>query len=123
MTARVLLRELEERGVKLTVELVARGPSGAVTPTLAEQIRDRKSELLRELQAGEGRTITPLPEPLARLIGAAISNYLNRPGILPSGIVPNLGDYVLACAAQYAAGVDPERQLQALWMARGAWAT
>lgn len=63
-----------------------------------------------------------LPEALVRLIRAAAVNALNRPGFLPSGIVPNLGDYVLTCAALYACGFDPERQLADLWAARGAWA-
>lgn len=125
MTARDLQRELEARGVRLTVEggqLIARAPAGAITPELAAQIKAQKDELLRELQSAPAGLLAPLPEPLARLIGAAITNNLNRPGFLPAGIVPNLGEYVLACAAQYAAGVEPERQLVHLWAARAAWA-
>lgn len=125
MVARDLLRELEGRGVRLAVsggQLVARAPAGAVTPELAAQIKAQKDALLKELQRGPVGTLAPLPEPLARLIGAAICNHLNRPLLLPAGIVPNLGEYVLACAAQYAAGVEPERQLEALWTARRAWA-
>ncbi len=104
MVARDLLRELERRGVRLAVDggqLIARAPTGAVTPELAAQIKAQKDELLRELQTVPGNILAPLPEPLARLIGAAISNHLNRPGFLPSGIVPNLGEYVLSCAAHY----------------------
>ncbi|OLV17487.1 hypothetical protein [Deinococcus marmoris] len=126
MVARELLRELEARGVRLAVDggqLTARAPAGAITPDLAAQIKAQKAELLQELQRAPAGLLAPLPEPLARLIGAAICDHLNRPLLLPAGIVPNLGEYVLACAAQYAAGVEPERQLEALWTARRAWAS
>lgn len=125
MVTHDLLRELEGRGVRLAVEggrLVARGPQGAVTPELAEQIRAQKDALLKALQASQGGLLAPLPEPLARLVAAAISPGLNFHARLPSGDVSNLGDFVLASAARYAAGHDPERQLKALWEARGAWA-
>lgn len=125
MVAHDLLRELEGRGVRLAVQegrLVARAPQGAVTPELAAQIKAHKGELLRALQAGEGGQLAPLPEALVRLVRAAAGNHLNRPGFLPGGIVPNLGEYVLTCAALYACGFDPERQLADLWAARGAWA-
>ncbi|CAM3974766.1 hypothetical protein [Deinococcus marmoris] len=126
MVARDLLRVLEGRGVRLGVDggyLTTRAPAGAITPELAAAIKAQKAELLLELQRGPVGALAPLPEPLARLIGAAICNQLNRPGFLPSGIVPNLGEYVLSCAAQYAAGVEPDRQLEALWAARGVWVT
>lgn len=125
MVARDLLRELEGRGVRLLVEggqLVARGPSGAITPELAGQIKAQRDVLLRELQGDEGERLSPLPEPLARLVRAAVSPGLNYPASLPHGMVPNLGDYVLASAALYAVGIEPARQLQALWVARGVWA-
>ena len=102
--------------------LLARAPQGAVTPELAEQIKAQKDELLKALQAGTGGQLAPLPEALVRLVRAATGSSLNRPGFLPSGIVPNLGEYVLTCAALYACGFDPERQLAHLWEARGAWA-
>ena len=126
MTARDLLTELQRRGVKLQAkegQLIALAPTGTVTPDLAAQIKAQKEELLKELRGGEGAHLAPLPEPLARLIQAAAGNHLNRLAVLPSGIVPNLGDYVLTCAALYACGVDPDRQLHDLWTARGAWAT
>ncbi|MPY67180.1 hypothetical protein F8S09_10820 [Deinococcus sp. SDU3-2] len=124
MVAGDLLRELEGRGVRLAVDggrLVARGRSGAVTPELAEQIKLQKNALLRELQASTGGQVARLPEPLVRLVRAASGHSLNRPGVLPSGMVPDLGGYVLTCAALYACGFDPERQLAHLWAARGAW--
>lgn len=102
--------------------LIARAPQGAVTPELQAQIKAQKDALMRELQAGTGGQLAPLPEALVRLIRAASGNHLNRPGFLPSGIVPNLGDFVLTCAALYACGFDPERQLADLWAARAAWA-
>ncbi|EYB68559.1 hypothetical protein DEIPH_ctg021orf0078 [Deinococcus phoenicis] len=124
MVARDLLRELEGRGVRLAVQdgrLVARGPQGAVTPELAAQIGAQKDALLRELQAGTGGSLALLPEALVRLVRAAASNHLNRSGFLPDGIVPNLGEYVLACASLYACGFEPERQLAGLWAARRVW--
>lgn len=126
MVARDLLRELAGRGVRLAVQegrLVARAPHGAVTPELAEQIKAMKDALLRELQAGKHEHLAPLPEALVRLVRAAAGNHLNRPGFLPSGVVPNLGEYVLTCAALYACGCDTQRQLEDLWSARGAWAS
>ncbi len=62
MVARDLLRELEGRGVRLAVEggrLIARAPTGAVTPELAAQIKAQKDELLRELQHSPGNTSLP----------------------------------------------------------------
>ena len=67
------------------------------------------------------RALAPLPEPLVRLVHAAKVNALNRPGFLMFGMVPNLGEYVLTCAALYACNADPERQLSDLWAARAAW--
>ncbi|MFC4426974.1 hypothetical protein [Deinococcus navajonensis] len=125
LSDRDLLRELEGRGVRLTVQegrLVARAPHGAVTPELAAQIKAQKDALVQALQASEAGQLAPLPESLVRLVRAAVSPGLNFPTILPAGLVPNLGEYVLASAALYAAGINPERQLQALWAARGAWA-
>lgn len=67
--------------------------------------------------------LSPLPEALVQLVRAAAGNHLNRPGSLPSGMVMNLGDYVLATAALYATGQDPQQQLADLWAARGAYAS
>ncbi|THF86131.1 hypothetical protein E7T09_12945 [Deinococcus sp. KSM4-11] len=120
-----LLRELEGRGVRLAVEgsrLVARAPQGAVTPELAEQIKMQKAALMAAIQATGGQHLPPLPEALARLVHAAVGNHLNYPASIAGGMVGNLGDYVLASAALYAVGSDPERHIQALWAARGAWA-
>lgn len=122
--ARDLLLELEGRGVRLLAEggrLVARGPSGSITPELSARIRAHRDDLLRELTAGAGGALVPLPEPLARLVRAAAGDSLNRPGFLSSGMVPDLSVYVLTCAALYACGFDPARQLELLWQARAAW--
>lgn len=110
-----LLAELQARGVTLTArdgQLLTTGPKGAITPDLGEQIRSQKAELLQALQSQGTSTLASLPEPLVRLIHAAAGNHLNRPGFLPSGMVMNLGEYVLATAAMYA-----------IWAARGAWAS
>lgn len=126
MVARDLLRELEGRGVRLAVDggrLIARAPAGAITPDLAERIREGKDELLRELERAPVGTLAPLPRPLVELVQAAKVNGLNRPGFLPSGIVPNLSEYVLTCAALYACDFDAPRQLAHLWAARAAAAS
>lgn len=124
MLALELLRELEGRGVRLAIDggqLIARAPQGAITPELAAQLKEQKAALMAALQGG-GSASPCLPDALVRLIRAAVGNHLSFPAALPGGLVPNLGDYVLSSAALYAAGVEPERQLQALWAARGAWA-
>ena len=126
MVVAELLSELRARGVTLTAQngqLQTTAPKGAITPDLGEAIKAQKAALLVALQRQvNGGTLAPLPEPLVRLVGAAVGNHLNRPGFLPSGIVMNLGEYVLAAAALYATGRDPELQLSHLWAARGAWA-
>lgn len=126
MVARDLLRELEGRGVRLAVEggrLVARAPQGAVTPELAERIKAQKDALLRELQAGTGGQLALLPKlpaPLERLVSAAASGQVHGGAALPSGLVPDLGGYVLAWAAAYLTG-DHRHALARLEEARGAW--
>ncbi|CAM4047918.1 hypothetical protein [Deinococcus frigens] len=70
-----------------------------------------------------GASFAPLPRPLVALVQAAKVNSLNRPGFLPSGIVPNLSEYVLTCAALYACNFDAPRQLADLWAARAAAAS
>ncbi|UBV42123.1 hypothetical protein LAJ19_10830 [Deinococcus taeanensis] len=124
MLALELLRELEGRGVRLAIDggqLVARAPQGAITPELAAQLKAQKAALMAALQ-NPGTTPASMPDALVRLIQAAVGNHLNFPAVLPGGVVANLGEYVLSSAALYAAGVEPARQLQALWAARGAWA-
>lgn len=145
MTIVELVRQLDQHGVSLALT-----PEGKIRPMgdqpppaeLIAAIRANRVELVRHLERLEGRgaavpeqggaqvaapTVTaprlaPLPEALVRLIRAAVGNHLNFPAPLPGGLVSNLGEYVLATAAMYAAGVEPERQIQALWEARGAWA-
>ncbi|MFC4456086.1 hypothetical protein [Deinococcus sonorensis] len=125
MVALDLLAELGARGVTLAVQdgkLTARGPKGAVTQELAAAIQAEKAALMQRLQGQpQAAALAPLPEPLVRLIRAAAVNSLGGPAKLPTGHVSNLGDYVLAAAALYAAGLEPERQLSDLWAARGAW--
>jgi hypothetical protein len=125
MVTAYLLNELRARGVILTAQdgqLLTTAPRGAITPELGAAIRVHKSALLQALQEQVNMGgLDPLPEPLARMVSAAVGNHLNRPGFIPSGIVPSLGDYVLAGAALYAAGREPKRQLTDLWDAYGAW--
>ena len=123
-----LLVTLEAAGVMVSLNASGDGLklSAATLPPaeLLAQIRAAKPALLQALQpTGNTSPLAPLPEPLARLVYAASGNHLNRPGVLPSGVVMNLGEYVLTTAALYATGRDPERQLSDLWAARGAWAS
>jgi TubC N-terminal docking domain len=114
-----LLAELRARSVTLRVQegqLVTTAPKGTITPELREQIMAHKAVLLKALTPPP--TLLPLPEPLARLVHAAKVNGLNRPGFIPSGMVPNLGEYVLTCAALYACNWEPDRQLSDLWVIR-----
>lgn len=138
-----LLAALEAAGARLAV-----GEGGELALTgqrppadLLAAVRARKADVLAYLTAlakahpvppspspgrgpggGTGGPLTTLPEALVRLVQAAKVNGLNRPASLPSGIVANLGEYVLTCAALYACGLDSDRQLAHLWEARGAWA-
>ena len=126
MVVAELLTELRARGVTLTAQdgqLQTTAPKGAITPDLGAAIKAQKAALLVALQGPvSAAALAPLPEPLVRLVSAAVGNHLNRPGFLPSGIVMNLGEYVLATAALYATGRDPQLQLAHLWEARAAWA-
>lgn len=122
MVALELLRVLEARGVKLSIQagqLTSRGPAGAITPDLGEQIKGQKAALLEALAprscdmlpplpwedaSGLTRGLRqlepePLPEHLARLVSMAKAG--NLPGgtaKLASGIAPDLSVYVLAWA-------------------------
>lgn len=125
MVAHELLSILRARGVSLSVKdgkLITDSPKGGITPDLGAEIKAHRAALLRELQPKpavfEVVKIFPLPDPLIRLVMAASGNHLNFIGHLPNGVISNLGDYVLACAAMYASGIDTERQLRELWAAR-----
>ena len=123
MVALELLRVLEARGVKLSIQagqLTSRGPAGAITPDLGEQIKGQKAALLEALAPrscdmlpplpwekapGVPRSLPPiltsdpLPDHLARLVSMAKAG--NLPGgtaKLASGIAPDLSVYVLAWA-------------------------
>lgn len=117
-----LRQELRRHAVQLTLspegKLRVTAPKPPPDPVL-QLIRDHQELLLQDLT---GTVLQPLPEGLRRLVLAAISPGLSYPAALPSGQVMNLGDFVLASAALYAAGVDPQRQLDCLWQARRCWA-
>lgn len=72
-------------------------------------------------------TADALPEPLARLVRAAVGGQLSRGAELRSdapgvgGYVPNLGEYVLAWAATWAIGGDRAHAGARLEAARHAW--
>ncbi|WP_293909875.1 hypothetical protein [Deinococcus sp.] len=124
MVALELLTVLEARGVKLSIQagqLTSRGPVGAITPDLGEQIKAQKAALLEVLSLpltgdmlpplpwedvpGPLRLTAPLPSPdplpehLAVMVDTAKTGTLSRGTItLASGLVPDLGVYVLAWA-------------------------
>ncbi|GGK95481.1 TubC N-terminal docking domain-related protein [Deinococcus radiotolerans] len=125
MVARELLLELNQRGITLTVlgdQLHAEFPAGSMTPELSQRIGALKGELLSELRRQATSTCCNLPPPLHRIVRAAVANQLSRPGFLPSGMVSDLGQFVLACAALHAIGVEPQRQVRDLEAAQSGWA-
>ena len=127
MSVLTLLDTLESLGVQVTVTPGGKlrlEPASLVPAALLDEVRAQRAELLDALQPrGVAVALAPLPEPLVRLIYAASGNHLNRPVALPSGMVMNLGEYVLASAALYAVGRDPGRQLADLWACHRAWAS
>lgn len=117
--------ELNRRGITLTVvgdQLHAEFPAGSMTPELSQRIGALKGELLIELQGQHTAACSRLPPPLHHIVRAAVANQLSRPGFLPSGMVSDLGQFVLACAALHAIGVEPERQVRDLNAAQSVWA-
>lgn len=123
MTLAELTRELRRHAVRLSMTVDGQLKVDAPTrppDTVMDGIRTHRAALLQMVRADP---VLPLPESLRRLVQAAVSPGLNYPAALPRGHVSNLGDFVLACAALYAAGVESERQLEDLWAARMAWAT
>ncbi len=126
MSVLTLLDTLEGLGVQATVTPGGKlrlEPASLVPAALLDEVRAQRAELLDALQPQSVARLAPLPEPLARLVYAASGNHLNRPGALPSGMVMNLGEYVLASAALYAVGRDAQRQLSDLWACHRAWAS
>ena len=126
MVALELLTVLEARGVKLSIQagqLTSRGPVGAITPDLGEQIKAQRAALLEALAPRSGDMLPPLPwekvpglpervtaelpqlapdplpDHLARLVGMAkAGNLPSGTAKLASGIAPDLSVYVLAWA-------------------------
>ena len=126
MVALELLTVLEARGVKLSIQagqLTSRGPVGAITPDLGEQIKAQKAALLEALAPRSGDMLPPLPWEkapglpervtaelpqlppdllpghLALLVRAAKAGKLpSGPVKLASGLAPDLSVYVLAWA-------------------------
>ena len=126
MVALELLTVLEARGVKLSIQagqLTSRGPVGAITPDLGEQIKAQKAALLEALAPRSGDMLPPLPwekvpglpekvteklpqlppdllpDHLAQLVSMAKAGKLpNGTAKLASGIAPDLSVYVLAWA-------------------------
>ena len=117
-----VLETLANAGVVLTLEggqLKSRAPKGAMTPELAATIRRHKADVLAHLYARQD--FAPLPEPLARMVRAAAGGHLRQVTQLEGGLVPDLGEHVLAWAATYATGGDVEHVFFRLWTAYEAW--
>ncbi|WP_161882820.1 hypothetical protein [Deinococcus alpinitundrae] len=114
--------DLERHGVRLDVKMTTVGPRGALTPDLENRLEGlRRALATRMPESSTPTSVTVLPDRLAGLVEAAIGNHLGSQACLPSGMVADLGAYVLATAARYAVGHDPERHLRDLWVARTVW--
>ena len=146
MVALELLTVLEARGVKLSIQagqLTSRGPVGAITPDLGEQIKTQKAALLEALAPRSSDMlpplpwedtpdtspsplpavlpVDPLPDHLARLVGMAkAGNLPSGTAKLASGIAPDLSVYVLAWAECWPR--DRAHVLRRLEEAQEAWA-
>ena len=116
-------RAAEHRGERVTSPPPSvAGP--APVETLSEPLL---SPLSPEEKPNMVVNLFPLPEPLARMVRAAGSGHLSQsaqlksvhPGL--SGLVPDLGVYVLSWAALYAAGGDTAHTLSRLEAAYAAW--
>ncbi len=131
MSALALLDTLAGLGVHASVTpsgTLRVEPASRVPAELLEALKAHRDELLTELQrnrsipltASTGFNIPPLPEPLARLARAAAGGHLTHLASLPSGLVLNLGEYVLAWVAAYLTG-DQHEARRRLEEARQAW--
>jgi hypothetical protein len=117
MTAREILRELDQRGVMLEVQngKLRFTPKDAVTPTLMAVMKEKKADIIATL------SIPRLPWQLERLVSAATNDQLPKETVkLEAGLVKDLNTYVLGWAASYLLGGSHEA-LTRLWQARKAW--
>ena len=130
MVIEVLLTELHRVGVRLRIQgdmLQTITPLQTLTPELGAAIREHKPVIMAALKLAEAGQIspslTPLPEPLKRLIAAATGSHLpTYPVQLERlGLVTDLTGHVLAWAASYSAGGDSAHCLTRLWAAYRAW--
>ena len=106
-----LREKLEQKGVMLEPKLTYQSTAPLDAETLV-LLKTHKAELLRNLTAPD--TLPRLPWQLERLISAACADVLPQSTVtLPSGLVPDLGRYVLGWGCSYLTGdrVEAERRL------------
>ena len=129
-----LLGTLEGLGVSISVTSERRlrvEPASLVPAELLEEIRIHRAELLTELarlseQVQKHGKLPPappipaLPSQLTGMISAAASGQLSGGAQLSSGLVTDLGGYVLAWSAAYLTG-DRVQALTRLTEARDVW--
>lgn len=142
MNVAALRQELAAQHVTLSVSVAGKlkyEAPGQLPAALVDAMKAHRAELLAELGHAERKPQDPaaekpsgyvifrhsssvpcLPSPLASMVSAASSGNISGGAQLPSGIVVDLGAYVLAWAAAYLTG-DQDHALTRLKEARGAW--
>ena len=130
-----LRQELAAQHVVLSVSESGRLKYEAPTALpheLVEAMKEHRDELLRNLRTAlppipqlvipshEVQTLPCLPGPVASMVAAAASDQIKGGAVLPSGLVTDLGGYVLAWAAAYLTG-EPAQALAHLVEARAVW--
>ncbi|WP_407543718.1 hypothetical protein Q0M94_28035 (plasmid) [Deinococcus radiomollis] len=135
MNAAALRQELAAQHVVLSVSESGRLKYEAPTALpheLVEAMKEHRDELLNNLRTASPpapqlvipshatRTLPRLPGPVASMVAAAASDQIKGGAVLPSGLVTDLGGYVLAWAAAYLTG-EPAQALAHLVEARAVW--
>lgn len=138
MNAAALRQELAAQHVILSVSEAGKLKYEAPSPlpaALVEAMKEHREELLMNLRPTakdprgsvvrrhsdqERPSVPRLPAPVASMVAAAASDQIKGGAVLPSGLVTDLGGYVLAWAAAYLTG-DPAQALAHLVEARLVW--
>lgn len=129
-----LLGTLEGLGISISATPEGKlrlQPFSLVPAELVEEIRNHRAELLAELSpvsetpeklviSGHAPPAPGLPSRVAGMVSAAASGQISGSAHLPSGLVTDLGVYVLAWAAVYLTG-DQVHALARLAEAQEAW--
>jgi hypothetical protein len=135
VNAAILRQELAVHHVVLSISEAGRLKYEAPTALpreLVEAMKEHRAELLSSLRVAsppvtqlvihghEVQTLLRLPGPVASMVAAAASDQIKGGAVLPSGLVTDLGGYVLSWAAAYLTG-EQAQALARLTEARSAW--